>query len=175
MATSDRKQHYERIGNLIKTFADPCDGIIYHYTSAEGFQGIIESGELWLTNTNFVNDITECKILQEEAQKGLFKENELLDNQYVQKWWKLFKEDKNKDNNYYIASFSKVPDSLEQWRAYGNFCIGFDSQNFKKDNFQLFECVYDKEAIKQWIIEKEKAKEWGLSEPDRTHSYVIDD
>jgi hypothetical protein len=61
----DREQHLKQVNELKKTFADPCDEIIYHYTSAKGFQGIIESGEIWLTNTEFVNDTIECKALRE--------------------------------------------------------------------------------------------------------------
>lgn len=163
----DRKQHLKQVNDLIKTFADPCDGIIYHYTSAKGFQGIIESGEIWLTNTEFVNDTTECKALQIETD--LFGEGELSINRYIEKWWHSFKKDNDKDDNtFYIASFSKKHASLEQWRAYGNICIGFDAKRLKKNGFLLYECVYDKSEIKEWMLKKARAKEWMLEEPDRT-------
>lgn len=170
----DRKQHLKQVNDLIKTFADPCDGIIYHYTSAEGFQGIIESGEIWLKNTEFVNDTTECKVLQEETD--IFEEGELSFNRYIEKWWQSFKKDNDKESsNFYIASFSKKPDSLEQWRAYGNICIGFDATLLKKDGFSLYECVYDKSKIKEWMLKKAGAKEWMLNEPDRTRNYIAND
>lgn len=169
----DREQHLRQIDELISTFADPCDGIVYHYTSAEGFQGIIESGEIWLTNTGFVNDITECNALRQE--KDLFGKDELAFNRYIEKWWDDFSIDWNERNNYYIASFSKEHDSLEQWRAYGNVCIGFETQRLKKSGFSLHECVYSKEEIRRWILEKAKAKEWMLDEPDRTISFIAED
>lgn len=165
----DQEQHLKQVSDLIKTFADPCDGIIYHYTSAKGFQGIVESGEIWLTNTEFVNDTTECKALWKET--NLFDNDELSFNRYIEKWWQKFQKNQDKDDNtYYIASFSKPKntDSLEQWRAYGNICIGFDAKRLKKNGFSLYECVYSKEEIKSWILEKAKAKEWMLNEPDRT-------
>jgi len=162
-------QHLKQVNALIKTFADPCDGIIWHYTSARNFQGIVERGEIWLTNTNFVSDITECKVLLKET--NLFGKNELSVNRYVEKHWQNFREGIYEDDStYYIACFSKEPNLLEQWRAYGNICIGFDfdAERLKKKGFSLYECVYDKSKIKEWMLEKAKAKEWRLNEPDET-------
>jgi hypothetical protein len=169
---NDREQHLKQVEQLIKTFADPCEGTIYHYTTGEGFLGIVESGELWLTNTEFVNDISECNALQQEMD--LFGIDELTFNRYVDKWWKYYSRRNNERNNYYIASFSKEPDSLEQWRAYGDVCIGFRAERLKKSGFSLHECVYSKEEIKSWLLKRAKAKEWMLDEPDRTISYVRD-
>ncbi|MFC1677859.1 hypothetical protein ACFL3G_12470 [Planctomycetota bacterium] len=169
----NREQHLRQVKKLVKTFADPCDGTIYHYTSAKGFQGIVESSEIWLTNTEFVNDTTECKALQKET--NLFGEAKLSFNRYIEKWWQRFLKDKDKRKNHYITSFSKNPDSLEQWRAYGNICIGFDAERLKKKGFSLHECVYDKGKIKEWMLKKAEAKEWMLDDPDRTRSFIAKD
>lgn len=162
----DREQHLKQVRELKETFADPCEGIIYHYTTGKAFHGILESSELWLTNAEFVNDISECNALQQET--ALFGIDELAFNRYVEKWWKFFTRLKNERNNYYIGSFSKEPDSLEQWRAYGNVCIGFRAERLKKSGFSLHECVYSKEEIRSWILEKANRTEWMLMEPDRT-------
>ncbi len=170
----DRKQHLKQVNDLVKTFADPCDETIYHYTSAKGFQGIVESGEIWLTNTEFVNDTSECKALQKE--KCLFEEGELSFNRYIEKYWQRFLKNNDKDgSNYYIASFSKEPDSLEQWRAYGNIGIGFDAERLKKNGFYLHKCVYDKSEIKEWILDRARAKEWMLDEPHRKEHFFARD
>lgn len=171
---NDREQHLKQVEELIKTFADPCEGIIYHYTTGEGFHGIVESSELWLTNAEFVNDISECNALQQEAEL-LFGIDELAFNRYVEKWWKLFFKGKNERNNYYIVSFSKEPDSLEQWRAYGDVCIGFRAERLKKSGFSLHECVYSKEEIRTWILERANRTEWVLEEQDRTRHYIGED
>jgi len=157
----------ERLKKLIKAFADPLEGVetIYHYTTAEGFKGIIESSEIWLTNTEFVNDLTECKALQKEP--CLFKKSDFAKNKYVQNAWEYILQTGNRDKNSYIASFSKDGDSLEQWRAYGNFCIGFEVGKLKKTGFYLFECVYDIAEIRRWILEKGKLPEWELDQPDK--------
>jgi len=118
----------EAANNLIKVFADPCNDPIYHYTSAEGAMGIIENNEVWLTNTEFVNDTSEGKALKQD-----FKDTEALGitNPYVKDKWK-FKCNFDDDYNTYIASFSHGPESLSQWRAYGSFRIGFKANGLIK-------------------------------------------
>ncbi len=152
-----REKGNEQYKKLMKTFADSCEGIIYHYTSAEGLRGIIENNEIWLTNTAFVNDTTECKALQEK--KDLFI-NEEFSNEYIREAWFNFIKHQYNRNTMYIISFSRGKESLEQWRAYGNFRIGFETKKLVKSNFNLYECVYHKQEIKDWILEKEKVNEW---------------
>src|ERR1039458_6661183 len=94
--------------SLRQAFADPCRGTIYHYTNAEGLRGIVDKHEIWMTNTAFVNDPTECKALSNA--KDLFAETD-LSNEFVKKAWADFLDPVYKDyNDYYIASFSKVRD-----------------------------------------------------------------
>jgi len=137
--------------------ADPVDEVIYHYTSAEGLRGIIENSEIWLTNVAFVNDKTECKALQEE--KALFKDKDFT-NSFVRDMWNRF--DRHPDDNFdtYIASFSRGPETLDQWRAYGNFRIGFNANKLMSPRSNVYQCVYIKNKIKNWILKKERLKEW---------------
>jgi hypothetical protein len=37
----------------------PKDGVLYHYTSADGLKGIIENDELWATSAYYLNDSAE--------------------------------------------------------------------------------------------------------------------
>jgi len=105
----------------------------------------------------------------------MFVEDELTPYPFVKKWWQNFKKDNDKDSStFYIASFSKNPKSLEQFRAYGNICIGFDAKQLKRNGFSLYECVYDKSEIKKWILEKAGAKEWMFDEPDRWRSLIAE-
>jgi len=154
----DRVKRLEQCKRLIKAFADPCRGVIYHYTSAEGLKGIIENSEIWLTNAAFVNDTTECKALQE--QKDLFNEND-FSNDHVRDKWKYFIRSPDKGNNTYITSFSSGKESLGQWRAYGNFRIGFKAKDLVKKPFNLYKCVYHKKEIKEWIRKKSMVAEWS--------------
>lgn len=146
-------KRFDQWQSLIKAFADPCDGTIYHYTSAEGLRGIIENSEIRLTNVDFVNDTRECRALKKEGK--LFDDS--FSNEYVRDEWNKFI---NPKNTTYVASFSMKKNQLEQWRAYGNFCIGFNVKELDKFPFNLYKCVYYKKDIKEWILEKEKLGEW---------------
>ena len=153
----NRIKRIEQHKSLIKAFDDPCSGLIYHYTSAEGLRGIIENSEIWLTNVAFVNDRTECRALQEE--RNLFIDSDFA-NKYVRDKWHSFIRNPYNDKDTYIASFSRGKESLEQWRAYGNFRIGFVANELITRRFNLYQCVYRKEEIKKWILKKGKVKEW---------------
>lgn len=167
----------EQAKSIIKAFADPCDEVIYHYTSAEGLKGIIETSEIQLTNAAFVNDTTECRALRDE--KSLFAGSD-FSNKHVKDKWQLFMRPSYDDhNNTYIVSFSCGEESLEQWRSYGNFRIGFRAKDLVKPPFNLYRCVYCKEEIKNWIIEKSKLNGWAgdsLDDPaKRAVAFVLID
>jgi len=53
----------------------PAQNRLYHYTTAEGLRGIVESHELWATAAYYLNDSAEvaygCKVVS-EALDGLF-------------------------------------------------------------------------------------------------------
>ncbi len=155
-------ENYAHYIILTSSFSDPLGRkkIIYHYTSSEGLRGILESNEIWLTNTAFANDTTECKSLQNE--KDLFVENEIT-NLFVKKQWESFVRHADKKQDLYVVSFSKDDNSLDQFRTYGNYCIGFDAQVLTKEGFYLHKCVYSKDEIKKWIIEKSNSQRWKYS------------
>ncbi|MCF7955138.1 MAG: DUF2971 domain-containing protein [Phycisphaerae bacterium] len=167
----NREQHLKQTKKLMESFSESYDKLIYHYTSESIFQKIVKSGEIHLTNTEFVNDTTECKALQKEI--NLFGKGELSSNRYIEKWWQQFLKNKN-DNTNFVASFSKNPDSLEQWRAYGDICIGFDARRLRKPGFSLYECVYCKNEIKELILKVLKTAGWMLDDPDRTRQYIAE-
>jgi hypothetical protein len=152
----------EQYDSLVKAFEDPYPSRIYHYTTGEGLRGIIQNSEIWLTNTAFVNDISEGRALQDANIQ--FSHGDFT-NRYVEHWWDYFKKIKNigeVEKDTYIASFSRSKNSIDQYRAYGNYCIGFDAkQLITRPGFYFYECVYDSDKIRKWILEKEKVKKWN--------------
>ena len=100
---------------------------LYHYTSLEGFQGIVESKGFWASDSRFLNDAEELRHgidltasvishltgrLRERRFAVVLQavRSALLEPLAA---WPL------------IACFSTVRDSLEQWRGYrGGVCIG---------------------------------------------------
>ena len=145
----------EKLRNKIK---DRVGGTICHYTNIEGFKGIVKSNEIWMTNALFVNDKMELRASLEDSEifKGVQFKNPEFD---------VFKMEQQMPAprdiaDYYLASFSKDDNSLGQFRAYGNYCIGFDTKKLRKNRYSLYTCVYEKNDLKRWIISKDKLPEW---------------
>lgn len=102
---------------------------LYHYTSLQGFQGIIETRGLWASDTRFLNDAEEMRhgaalvgevVAHRRNRTKITAFANVLDqvHDYVL----------SPDRGSLIACFSRERDSLEQWRGYGlpgGICIGF--------------------------------------------------
>ncbi|MDP3029271.1 MAG: hypothetical protein Q8O04_07215 [Deltaproteobacteria bacterium] len=150
---------YDLLNELLQIFSEPYSGVVYHYTSADGVAGIIGNHEIWMSNTAFMNDTTELKMLQ--SARSIFKEDDFT-NEYVRSAWRNVLQQGSYDTNYYMASFSKEKDLLEQWRAYGSFCIGFDARKLRvRKGASLYRCLYRASDIRRWILRKEKTGGWA--------------
>ena len=131
-------------------------GPIYHYTSAEGLQGIIKDQKLWFSNTQFLNDSSEnnyiynlfpeypdkySEKLLDEKYFNLIREiaNSYLQNDFgkIDKstWWA---------GHIFIASFSKDSDNLNLWNYYtkSQNCTGFNIE-FQYAPFKINSRVLD--------------------------------
>lgn len=147
---------YDALIKLMHRISEPCNGTVYHYTSAEGIAGIIDNHEIWMSNTAFMNDKTELRMLRDNPT--ILNENDFT-NEYVKTAWSSVSEQRYFDKNYYMASFSMAKDLLEQWRAYGCFCIGFDAKKLlTRKGVSFYRCLYTAQDIKKWILKKEKIK-----------------
>lgn len=145
------------LSEIMRAFSEQYRGIVYHYTSAEGIAGIISNHEIWMSNTAFMNDTTELRTLQKDP--SILKDSDFT-NEHVKRAWHNMPE-REYDTNYYMASFSKVKDMLEQWRAYGSYCIGFNSKELcLRKNVALYRCLYTARDISKWILRGERNKEW---------------
>ena len=160
-----RADKYEHLKKLIQAFSEPYQGTVYHYTGADGISGIVDKHQIWMSNTAFMNDTTELKAL-ENATDIL---NDSTNDAVKEEWRGMIHRAGTNgmtQPDYYMASFSKRIDSLEQWRAYGNFCIGFDAGKLAtRRHVFLYECLYTENDIRKWILEKESIPEWS-SLPD---------
>lgn len=109
--------------------------LIGHYTSLEGFRGIVQSKKLWATNIMFLNDNKEYlhtfEVFNYEFEK--FKE-ELNpgsndDIFFLSAFRQCMDEmDLIGSEQHYVTSFSKNLDQLSQWRAYGSVGIVFNKE-----------------------------------------------
>jgi hypothetical protein len=115
---------------------DNIDGVLYHYTSAEGFKGIIESDSIWLTSIANLNDPSEflhgldiAKELVTAASKHADRRVGFFFDQIPGGLSKIASR-----RQTYIASFSRHQNDLGQWRSYASdgkgISIGFSAQAF---------------------------------------------
>lgn len=106
---------------------DDNSGLIYHYTSPAGLLGILETRSIWLSDTQFLNDLSEVRYAAELVCKQL----EDVDQELMERIERNYLGD---DLNLpletfpYVASFCKSDDLLSMWRSYGadGVSIGFD-------------------------------------------------
>jgi hypothetical protein len=96
--------------------------ILYHYTTAKGLLGMLQTKRLWATNSRFMNDPTEidyatklvrdvaCKEIDRKKSKRL----ERLKNDICR-----ILTDYDKAAKVYVTCFCTRGDLLSQWRGYG--------------------------------------------------------
>jgi hypothetical protein len=99
---------------------------IYHYTSLEGFIGIVNSRSVWMTEFAYLNDRREVRYgldLLLDTVNDLTVTATREDVRSLLSVWA----DKlgGSRNRVCITAFSGDDDSLSQWRAYGPIAVGF--------------------------------------------------
>lgn len=116
-----------------ETASDQPQGLLYHYTTQEGLQGILTCKKIWATHIRYLNDLQEFKT-------GL----DLIERVVA----KTFSEKKDRrlghilerigDCDFYVASFSHAHkgDALSLWRAYGKslpgYSLGFSQSKLRE-------------------------------------------
>src|SRR5699024_5082529 len=139
-------------GQLISRFwndIDPRNNLeklpetTYHYTSLEGFIGITDSGQIRMTNSDFLNDSTEINYKTEILPETIDKLERNLENEYGEdstenEYYKVFSnqlntandmrlKDKKESLEIYVLTMLKSKDTLTLWSNYSNN-IGFDTK-----------------------------------------------
>jgi hypothetical protein len=135
---------------------------LFHYTTQSGLLGILESGALWVTQIQYLNDSTEfglaLKLALERAVARKTTENNavcvaMLDS--VIGWIKEIK-----IFNICSVSFCEDSDLLSQWRGYAEnsgYSVGFqtDALADKSETIggHLFRCIYENDIQSQIVDE----------------------
>lgn len=126
--------------------------LLYHYTSIEGFLGIISSKNLWASHCQYLNDLSEYEHALNFAKK--ISSNIFMNDDYNAGFGFILGKSiysLPEDSEVFIASFSEEFDLLSQWRGYcspnDGICIGFDKEIIKefcvKNNFKFEKCIYE--------------------------------
>jgi hypothetical protein len=126
---------------------DETPSILYHYTTANGLKGIVESNTIWATHYRFLNDKTEYKYGQQIIENVL---NETIgnhsdDKSLVDFVGKIIAGIKAPRRGIYIMSFSEKKDQLSQWKGYSDnglgYSVGFDLAELS--HLRPIQVVYD--------------------------------
>lgn len=142
--------------------------LLWHYTDSAGVLGILTTYEIWASNIDFMNDATENNRLRELVSERLRSRlksdqhnpstapNEMAGNLGFSA----------NGGNLFVASFSECRDSLSQWRAYGNFAIGFSKSSLSQLNYDPDEKIHHSERRMYFgpVRYYSKAKDEGLIE-----------
>lgn len=106
---------------------------LYHYTNYEGLKGILESGELHLTNVFNLNDPSEIRYGFSHVINSLKKLSTQGSNEqkyFARRFEHLYTTGINRTGHFFVCSFSKDDDELGQWRSYADdgrgYCLVFD-------------------------------------------------
>lgn len=129
----------EIVDHWLERSSSESNLLLHHYTTAKGLKGIIESGEIWCSEIQYLNDAQEIEYgstlvrdkiedLQEEYSANADIREGLLDN--------LLMRVKNFPGTMYrvfVACFCESGDLLSQWRGYaeegGGYAVGFSFDN----------------------------------------------
>jgi hypothetical protein len=115
--------------------------VVYHYTSMDTLLKIVDTGTIWATNIQYLNDASERDHCLAVIRKRLDSdEGHELFGPVIES------ESEREERGFmpflpFIASFSKDRDALTQWRSYcpqGNgVCIGFRTESLKNATVEL--------------------------------------
>ncbi|WP_133502011.1 DUF2971 domain-containing protein [Cognatilysobacter terrigena] len=142
---------------------------LWHYTSAAGLKGILETKTIRLSNAAFLNDKTEQwlgKALFIEAATGRSGHvSDSIERVLKAACQPFYKQATSSDrlSDVYTASFSVHADSLPQWRAYGRgedgYALGFDTSKLidekrshsRVENLWLSKCFYKPDSHRKLV------------------------
>lgn len=113
--------------------------LIYHYTDHDGLQGILKSGELWLTDILKLNDPSEIKFGIDHAVSVLEHAAANADKgarDFVKRFSATLQGNWSQVAKFYSLSFTEAEDDLDQWRAYASdgkgYVLAFDGKAIDK-------------------------------------------
>lgn len=112
----------------------PAPSLLYHYTTADGFIGILNTASIWLTNLQYMNDLSELQYATDLITEALdskskeHKSNEVL-KEFFQRTRNTFSPFEGGTEAFAIC-VCENGNLLSQWRAYGGrgggYAIGLD-------------------------------------------------
>ena len=138
--------------------------LLFHYTTAVGLMGIVESGKIWTTKIQYMNDNSELQLAFDYIRNEIDLQRKGIEKtrteEELEEMCKVL--DSTEKINVSLASFTEMGDQLSQWRGYceiGNgYSLGFDGHKLRKlvhsnNSYNLVPCIYEEKEHKRLIKE----------------------
>ena len=118
---------------------------VYHYTTKEGFEGIIKKQAIWASNIHQFSDHCEFYLgrsyFLESAKDTLTSEEPEAVEEILQYLLGADRPD------LFVCSFTNAEDSLLHWKEFGEYAVGFPIAGLLRHagmlGFQIYECCYE--------------------------------
>jgi len=131
--------------------------LLFHYSSASGILGILESNSIWSSTVDGLNDLKEMDHASDvltHSFSNWLRVRGLIDETKIKILSKELVSHRNRNTGICVCSFSEEGDLLSQWRADGadgrGISLGFNSILLKRDASSfgqlLGRCVYDSDV-----------------------------
>lgn len=136
----DRQEYRKFCQHHIPSFARPLPKEIWHYTTAEGLIGILETGKIWATQSACLNDTLEQRYFGDKIHEVVKAKRKTNTDPRLNGMLALADEALLNRNfstaGLFVTCFSEQEDDLGQWRGYGGgecgYAIGFDTTGINK-------------------------------------------
>lgn len=165
--------------------------IVYHYTDAAGLIGMLNSGQIWMTDYRFLNDKTEYTHTTKVSKSVI---SELLKKEPTDTQSRLYStilahEELEEPTASFVFSLSQRRDDLSQWRGYARegegFTLGLSGEalceascndengfNFASVEYEL---ATQSRVLQRALQDIEKQIAVQLNKPDADLDEILDD
>jgi hypothetical protein len=161
-----------------------------HYTSLEGAISIVNSGDLWLTNSRFSNDDEEMNYGYQVVDDILKKmmQSAVANSAKVEWLTRLSTEIASvRDDQVYVCCFCERDNLLSQWRGYadngGGVAIEFDPSSFTSVTgsdsppygvMRLWKVFYNGDLQKKIVTDCIDHPAWPTSDETQQIRFIVD-
>lgn len=159
---------------------------LYHYTSIDGFQGIVESRSIWATEIRYLSDAKELVQTLDillSVIRAKYESSDATKREFLRQFEVWLRDRLVNGHLVFVASLSEQGNLLSQWRAYSQVgkgvSLGFDPQYIhtiaQQQGYRLGKCVYEsalqERAIQEVFgaMEKEATENGPEIDPGKRH------
>lgn len=150
---------------LLDGVVDRASGEVYHYTTAEGFRQIVQTGTLRATEAFGMNDLAELRfgwaVIHDWLSDKLSKNT---DDEVIKQLLDLVPDqDDNMADGVYLLCGTTLPDDASQWRLYGGRARGYNLALDADEGLAIFHPGSEKEEAQLSFYERLRGPGVGVA------------